>query len=117
MRITPAVYLNAGTQQYYSQYYSMRNTQTGMGNGNGGGGSGQQPGIPNSSKTIESQKFQLLDFETDIQVSYKIKKFRFYLASTFTFPVNPATIVTDQGTYEEELNPGFYWSTGVRLTL
>ena len=118
LRITPAVYLNAGTQQYYSQYYTMRNTQTGMGSGNGGGsGSGQQPGIPNSSRTIESQKFQLLDFETDIQVSYKIKKFRFYLASTFTFPVNPATIVTDQGTYEEDLNTGFYWSTGVRLTL
>lgn len=117
LRITPAVYLNAGTQQYYSEYYSMRSTQTGMGNGNGGGSGGQQPGIPNSTTIVESQKFQLLDFETDLQVSYKIKKFRIYLAGTLAFPVNPATVVTDQGTYEEELNTGFYWSTGVRLTL
>lgn len=117
LRITPAVYINAGTQQYYSEYYTMRSTQTGQGHANGMGNSGSQTTSPNNLKVSESNKFELLDYEADLQISYKIKKVRLYISGTWTFPVNPATIVSDQGTYEEELKNRFYWATGIRCTL
>jgi hypothetical protein len=99
-----------------SEYYANRSGQTGAGwgKGKGNGGSGQQPPMTQQPEVVESDKFQVLDYEADVQVSYKIQKVRIYVATTWTFPVNPSTIVTDQGTYEEELNNGFYWTTGVR---
>lgn len=120
LRITPAIYANAGTQKYYSEYYANRSRQTGAGmgggQGHGHGGSGQQPPAPPDAEVLESEKFQILDYEADMQVSYKIQKVRFYVATTWTFPVNPSTIVTDQGTSKEELKNGFYWTTGVRIS-
>jgi len=113
LRITPAVYINAGTQKYYSEYYNTRSTQTGSGKGKGG----QQPTPTQDAQILESEKFQVLDYEADLQVSYKIQNVRFYISTTWTFPVNPSTVVTDTGTYEEDLKNGFYLSSGVRLTL
>jgi hypothetical protein len=116
LRITPAVYINAGTQKYYSEYYNSRSTQTGAGNGKGKGQGGNTTPPTQTVQTVESDKFQVLDYEADLQVSYKIQNVRFYVASTWTFPINPSTVVSDQGTYEEELKNGFYWSSGVRVT-
>lgn len=113
LRITPAVYINAGTQKYYSEYYNTRSTQTGSGKGKGG----QQTIPTQDAQILESEKFQLLDYEADLQVSYKIQNVRLYISTTWTFPVNPSTVVTDTGTYEEDLKNGFYLSSGVRLTL
>lgn len=113
LRITPAVYINAGTQKYYSEYYNMRSTQTGSGKGKGG----QQPAPTQDAQILESEKFQLLDYEADLQVSYKIQNVRFYISTTWTFPVNPSTVVTDTGTYEEDLKNGFYLSSGVRIVI
>ncbi|GCC53518.1 hypothetical protein SanaruYs_37630 [Chryseotalea sanaruensis] len=113
LRITPAVYINAGTQKYYSEYYNMRSTQTGTGKGKGG-----KQSVPiQDVQILESEKFQVLDYEADLQISYKIRNVRFFISTTWTFPVNPATIVTDTGANEEDLKNGFYWSSGVRLTL
>ena len=113
LRIIPAIYINAGTQMYYDEYYSKRSTQTGSGKGKG---AGSQSVSSNNLMVSESSEFQLLDYEADLQISYKIDNVRLYIASTWTFPVNPATVSTDQGIYEEELKNGFYWSTGVRVT-
>lgn len=114
LRITPAIYINAGSQNYYSEYYTMRNEQTGAGKGKGKGGSTTQP-IQNT-QILESEKFQILDYEADVQISYKMGKIRLFAAATWTFPKNPSTVITDQGTYEEELKNGFYWNSGLRLT-
>ncbi len=116
LRITPAIYMNAGTQKYYNEYYTMRSTQTGAGNGKGKGGSGQQSSTT-QVQIAESDKFEILDYESDIQVSYTLRKIRFYVLTTWTFAVNPATVTTDTGTYREELKNGFYWVSGIRLTL
>jgi len=113
LRITPAVYINAGSQKYYNEYYSMRNEQTGAGKGKGKGAIA--PASQNS-QILESEKFQVLDYEADIQLSYKMGNLRLFGATTWTIPKNPSTIVTDQGTYEEELKNGFYWTSGIRLT-
>jgi hypothetical protein len=117
LRITPAIYVNAGSQNYYSEYYSMRSTQTGSGKGKGYGGNGQYSSTMQSMRIVEADKFQLLDYEADIQISYKVGNVRFYVSTTWTFPINPATVVADTGTYEEELKNGFYWSSVIRLTL
>lgn len=117
LRITPALYANAGSQKYYSEYYSARSMQTGSGKGSGSGGSGQHTPSTQTLEVAESETFKLLDYEADIQVSYKIQKIRLYVSTTWVFPINPATVVTDTGTYEEEIKNGFYWSTGIRLTL
>ena len=45
LRITPALYLNAGTQKYYDAYYSDRSMQTGSGPRNGKGHGGPQTPI------------------------------------------------------------------------
>jgi hypothetical protein len=113
LQITPALIINAGTQQYYNQYYSLRSTQTGYRKGKGG--SMQQP--VSSGHTVESTKFQLLDYEADVQVSYKIKTIKIFVGATWTFPLNPATIVTPAGTYTEDVVNGFYWTTGLRVNL
>lgn len=111
--ITPSVYMNAGSQQYYNAYYTNRSTQT----GNGGKGKGSQASVPpnQSYQVEESAQFKILDYEAGINVTYKIKNIRVFANSTWVFPVNPATLVNDQGEYLEELQNGFYWSSGIRF--
>ena len=116
VRITPAVYVNAGTQHYYEEYYTMRSERTGSGYGKGKGGGGQQPPPTGTTEITESDQFKILDYEADVELVYKIHNIRFFISTTWTFPVNPATIVSDQGTSEEDLTNGFYWTSGVRLT-
>ncbi len=101
----------------------------GEGSGNGRSGSGSGGGIAMSATTpptttvitevttLNSEKFQLLDYEVSLQASYRIKNFQFIGITTVLFPVNPSTVVTDQGTYTEELNTGFLWSLGIRYTI
>lgn len=97
LRITPAVYFNAGSQKYYREYYSNRSTQTGTGFGKGGHAKQLSP--TQTIQISESEKFQLLDYELDLLVSYKIRNIRLYASTTWTFPVNPSNVVTDQGSY------------------
>lgn len=114
-RLIPALYMQAGSQHYYSEYYTNRGKQTGAGKGKGKGGQ-QPPSQSGDLSVLESEKFQLLDYEAELMVVYKINKIKLYTSGTWTFPVNPSTIVSDQGTYEEELKNGFYWTSGVRFT-
>jgi hypothetical protein len=113
LRIIPSLYLNLGTQQYYNEYQVLRSGRTGKGKG----GNSQVPGSNTDIIVAEAQKFELLDYEAELQIMYKLNKVRFNLSGTWTFPVNPATIIKDQKTYEEDLKNGFYWSAGIRFTL
>lgn len=139
LRITPSFNMNWGTQNYYKEYYSERSITTGSkksssnisGNGQGGQGLGSGPGSGISTggggttttttikevTTLESEKFQLLDYEWALQASYKLKQFRFIASATVLLPVNPSTVVTDQGTYEEVLKTGWLWSAGIRYII
>jgi hypothetical protein len=111
LRITPSLSMNAGSQQYYNEYYLYRSSQGGNGPGKGPGHSGTT-----SNQVIESTSFKILDYEAGIQVVYKINKIRFFVSSVWLMPVNPATLITDTGIMEEELKNGFYWSSGLRYT-
>lgn len=116
--ITPSVYMNAGSQQYYSEYINYRSAQTGSWGGYGKGkGGGSQGGSTTTQTTevIESNQFKLLDYEAGLIATYKLNHLRLFASSTWTFPLNPATLVNDQGEYQEELKNGFFWSSGIRI--
>ena len=123
--ITPAFYTNLGTQRYYDEYYTQRTLTTG-GIGTGGSGKGKGTGASNGVpdpttiteiSILESEKFQVLDYELGIQMSYKLNRFRFTTSGTFLFPVNPSTVVTESTTYEEDLENGFVWTVGLRYRI
>jgi hypothetical protein len=119
--ITPSVSINAGSQQYFNEYFIYRSTQTGYGKGSGKGkGSSSQTTTTTTSgqsEVLESNKFKILDYESAIQLTYKINNFRIFASAVWTFPVNPATLVSDEGEYQEDLKNGFYWTTGVRMII
>ncbi|ELR71103.1 hypothetical protein C900_03067 [Fulvivirga imtechensis AK7] len=122
--ITPSVYTNFGTQQYYNEYYTQRSTTTGSGKDRKGHGPGSGSGNGGTGSTtimnveiLESEKFQVLDYELGLQASYKLNRLRFSASAIVLFPVNPSTVVTDQATYEEDLDTGFLWTLGARYVL
>lgn len=120
LRIIPSIYVGAGTQHYYDQYYSQRSVSTGKGKGKGNGAGWSsdigQPGL-SQLHTRESEKFKILNYEISVEISYKIRQLRFLFVPTWTFPVNPSTIVMDGVSYEEHIGNGFYWWTGIRYTI
>jgi len=105
LTITPAVYLNAGTQNYYSNY----NNNLRFGRHMPGGGSSSSMGAGMGG----AGSFYILDYELGLPVSYTINKFIFSFSPVFAIPVNPATITNNQDTYKEELSNNFFWSVGV----
>lgn len=123
--ITPSLYTNFGTQRYYNEYYTQRSTTTGsgmdgkghgQGAGSGNGGAGSTTPVTNI-EIQESEKFQVLDYELGLQISYKLNRLRFTTSAVVLFPVNPSTVVTDQVTYEEDLDTGFLWAAGIGYIL
>ena len=104
LTITPTVYLNTGTQNYYSNYNNNRRFRQHM--PDGGGSSSMGTGMMGAS-------FKVLDYELSVPVSYTIKKLRFSLTPVFAIPVNAATIANDLNTYKEDLSNSFFWSLGV----
>ena len=135
LRLRPSFYTNFGTQHYYRDYYVNRSIVLGgpgknngkknggnnTGNsGPGGGGDTSNPPettIITEARTLNSEKFQVLDYELSLQASYRLNQFQIISSATVLFPVNPSTVVTDQTTYIEELENGFLWSLGIRYSL
>lgn len=131
LRLRPSFYTNFGTQHYYRDYYIYRSIGTGgpgkkkggknTGNSGpvGGNGTTNTPGTTTitEARTLNSEKFQVLDYELSLQASYRFHQFQIISSATALFPVNPSTIETDQTTYTEELDNGFLWSIGIRYTL
>ncbi|MCU0399078.1 MAG: hypothetical protein MUC73_13370 [Cyclobacteriaceae bacterium] len=120
LTILPSLAMNMGTQRYYDQYYQYRSPESGFDNrGNGKGNGGQQPPTQPTTEVFitESDQFQILDYEASLQLTYKLNPVRIFTIGTWTFPVNPATVVVDGVTETETLNNGFFWTVGVRLTL
>ena len=117
MRITPSFYANAGSREVFSEYYTNRSRQTGTVMGTGVNGHSQNQVALPVLKIEESNQFGILDYEAGLNVSYQVKNIRYFMLYTWTFPVNPSLIISDQDTYEEDLHNGFYWSAGIRLQI
>jgi hypothetical protein len=110
LKMIPAFYLMAGTQNYYFEYYKYRSSQgKGRGRGSGSGGGTTEPVITVS----EYDKFRILAFELSLPVYYTIKKFRFSFTPTYVFPQSPSVATIDGIAYPEQLENTFYWNAGI----
>ena len=109
LRISPSFFIKAGTQHYYDEYFSTRSTFS--------TGKGGMTTTTQSIQVSDSEKFQIMTYEAELNLSYRIKNFSVFSSLVYAIPVNPSLIVTADGTFEEELNNTFYWSSGIRLSL
>lgn len=105
LRITPTFYLNAGTQNYYSNYNNNRRFGRHMLNGGGPQSTG--------SGMMGVGSFKVLDYEWSVPVTYTLKKLRISFTPVFAIPVSAATITNGQDTYKEDLSNSFFWSLGL----
>lgn len=106
LKITPSVYLNAGTQNYYSSY--SNNSRFGRHMNSSGSGS-----MFMGAGMMGGWSFTMLDYEWCVPVSFTRNHFEFSFFPVYAMPVNAATIVNDQETYKEDLSNSFYWTLSV----
>lgn len=116
LKITPTIYTNFGTQNYYNEYYSTKRSGSGRGGGygNGNGGSGGSGSTETTTiSVVESSKFQLLDYEFSLPVSYTYKQLTVFCTPVMAIPVHPSLITSGGQTTREELSNTFFWSAGI----
>lgn len=111
LKIIPTIYINFGTQNYYNEYTGYKRSASGGGGGYGYGGGGSTQ--TTTVSVTESTKFQLLDYEFSLPVSYTYKKLTVFCTPVFAIPVNPSLITIDGQTTREAVSNSFFWSTGV----
>ena len=109
LKIIPTLFLNAGTQNYYSNY----NNNLRFGRHMLDDGGSQSMG----TAMMGGGTFKALDYELSVPVYYTLNKFRFSFIPVYAIPVNAATISNDQNTYKEELSNSFFWSLGMSYKL
>lgn len=111
--VTPSFLANAGTQYYYEEYYSTRNSQITKGN-TFGKKQGKAGGTSSEVVTVQdTKKFRILDYELSVYAVFKVRQFRLMAVPSFAIPVNPSTVSIDQTVFEEDLKNRFFWSLGV----
>ncbi|PWT70675.1 MAG: hypothetical protein C5B59_19930 [Bacteroidetes bacterium] len=111
LQISPKLVLNAGTQNFYANYYNKRKY------------SSKNQGSSTTFTAIvqDASKFQLMDYEISSEIEYKVtKKFKFNFVPTLALPVNPSDITiqtktnggTNSKTSQENLTNAFFFSIG-----
>jgi hypothetical protein len=124
LRITPSVYINAGTQNYSNEYYTTRSSKISLGDGynkgmgkgvsNGGQVGSVSTGTTTQVRVEETNKFQILDYEFSIDFTYRYEQLAISVTPVYALPINPSTITLDQTvTFEEPLENVFYWYISV----
>jgi Bacterial protein of unknown function (Gcw_chp) len=83
LEISPAITLNAGSQNFYKAYQSKKENAAAKKRRN------KNPVLVDIS---QASAFRLLDYEFSVPVSYDLDKFGFNAALTYALPVNPAII-------------------------
>lgn len=110
--ITPGVFLNAGTQNFYSTYYLRKDKRTLRLKNLNSGLNGKKSA---SAKTVNTSKLVLLDYEFIMPVDYTCGKFGFELTPTYARAVNTSISSTSQSTSVDTTSI-FYVSAGVTFT-
>ncbi len=117
LSITPTATMNAATQNSYNSYYQNRRFSIPRNDG--------KPPLPTnvtvSGEVLNADKFQILDYELSVPISYTAGNWTFNFTPTEALPVNPAdikaTIKVDTNvktyTYKETLPNTFYFSLEV----
>ena len=113
---TPGICVNAGTQNFYDNYYKKKRYSN-KGNGKSTGNTGTSV----VGSVVNPSNFKILDYEASIPFSYTIRKLVFNFTPTYAIPVNPSLINvnTNQSggnssskTITENLTNTFYMSIG-----
>lgn len=107
----------AGSQYFYEEYYTTSRLGNRKGSGSGqGSGPGGSIGSGTEVTTIqiaEASEFNILNMELSFPFQYRVDQFILSFTPTWAFPQTPATLTTDTGTFEEDLENVFYWSVGL----
>lgn len=113
----PGFSVYAGSQYFYEEYY----TTSRLGNrksASSGQGSGQS-GITDSGTEVitvqidEASEFNILNMELSFPMQYHFDQFILSFTPIWAFPQTSATLTTDEGVFEEDLDNVFYWSIGI----
>ncbi|HET7002981.1 MAG TPA: hypothetical protein VFI33_16760, partial [Puia sp.] len=84
---TPGICVNAGTQNFYNNYYkNKRYSNSGKGKSTGNTGTTVVGSVVNPSN------FKILDYEASIPFTYNIQKLTIHFTPTYAIPVNPSLI-------------------------
>jgi hypothetical protein len=85
--VTPGICVNAGTQNFYNNYYkNKRYSNNGKGKPTGNTGTSVVGSVVNPSN------FKILDYEASIPFTYNIQKLSIHFTPTYAIPVNPSLI-------------------------
>ncbi len=115
LNITPTVTMNAATQNSYNSYYQNRRFTIPR---------PDKPPLPAnvtlSGEVLNSDKFQILDYEFSAPVGFTAGNWSFNFTPTYALPINPADIKATlqinnniyNFTYKEKLPNTFYWQLG-----
>ena len=111
--VTPTLTMNAATQNSYNAYYQNRKFKF--------PGDGQNANINLSAEVLNSDKFQVLDWEWSAPVNFSAGNWTFNFTPTYAMPVNPADVkatlkvnnIAKSYTYKEKLPNTFYVQVGV----
>jgi hypothetical protein len=117
LEMSPSFLANLSTQNFNDAYYSKRRYSVDRRSKNKGNTSGDiTAAIANASK------FQPMDYEFSVPVSYTFNKLTFNFTPTYALPVNPSEVTISQKqsngsstkqTTPEVLHNVFYWSLGL----
>jgi hypothetical protein len=116
LEIAPSFLLNAGTQNYYSSYYSKRKYSPKRKKANAPSGATITAYLPNAAE------FKIMDYEFALPVNYTAGDFTFNFTPALAVPANSTIVVLTvkpvlgnsyTTTSTEKLSNVFYWSAGV----
>lgn len=95
LEILPTVAMNAGTRHFYDEYFVNRLTKK-----------DKTLKIKNALK--DAGKFNPLDYELSVKVTYRVTQWLFTLTPTYVIPVNPVTITFPKTTFTEKISNSFF---------
>jgi hypothetical protein len=113
--ITPTVTMNAATQNSYNSYYKNKRFTIPR------NGKPLPPNITVSGEVLNSDKFQILDYELSAPANFTAGNWTFNFTPIYAIPINPADIQATIQTnnikktfnYKEKLPNTFYFEIGV----
>ncbi|MBO0330156.1 hypothetical protein [[Muricauda] lutisoli] len=117
MLFAPRFSVYAGSQYFYEEYYTTsrlgNRKSSSSGQGSGPGGSMDSGTEVTAVQIAEASEFNVLNMELSFPFQYHLDQFILSFTPTWAFPQTSATLTTDTGTFEEDLDSVFYWSVGL----